>query len=302
MITLLVGENSFEISRGLKYLEAQFDGDVEKVDGETVELRQLPDLLMGATLFASNRLVIVKNLSENKPVWEKLPEWLERLSDDTHLVLVETKPDRRSRTYKALQKLATVRQFPAWSERDTAVAEKWVTQEAERQNVTLDKESIQTLVARVGVDQWQLYYALQKLAVLPEVTPAIIQEVIEARPAENVFNLLDAALRGETLRVKKMIEVLESSEDPYRLFGLLSTQVFQLAALSVSDTSAGDVAKDLGAHPFALSKLAPHVKNLGKTGARQVVAAMAETDTSLKTSAADPWLLIERALIKIASI
>src|SRR5690606_8187961 len=148
--------------------------------------------------------VVVKNLSENKAVWDKLPEWLERVNTDVHLVLAESKPDRRSRTYKALQKAATVRQFPAWTERDTVVAEKWVTQEAERQGVVLDKKSINGLVERVGVEQWQLFYALQKLVVLPKVDPGVIEEVIEARPTENVFNLLDAALKGDVSRVKKM--------------------------------------------------------------------------------------------------
>jgi len=302
MITLLLGENSFEITRGLDYLEAEFDGAAEKVDGETLELKQLPDLLMGATLFAQERLVIIKNLSENKTVWEKLPDWLDRISDDVHVVLVEQKPDRRSRTYKALQKVATVRQFPAWTDRDMAVAEKWVAGEAERQKLDLDKKSIHSLVERVGVDQWQLYYALQKLAALPEVNSSVIENIIEANPRENVFNLLDAALKGNTAKVQEMLKVLEMSEDPYRLFGLLSTQIFQLALLGVSDKPAGDVAKDIGAHPFALSKLAPHVKKLGKSGVREVVAAMAQADMSLKTSAANPWLLIERALIKIANI
>lgn len=302
MITVLIGENSFEITRAIKYLEADFAGVAEKVDGEELELKQLPDLLMGTTLFAPKRLVIIKNLSENKAVWEKLPEWLGRLSDDVHVVLVEPKPDRRSSTYKALQKAATVRQFPAWTERDTLVAEKWVAQEAERQGMALDKKSTHSLVERVGVDQWRLFDSLQKLAVLPSVDSSVIEEVIEARPTENVFNLLDAALKGESVRVKKMLGTLEASEDPYRLFGLLSTQVFQLAALSASDKSAGEIAKDLGAHPFALSKLAPHVKKLGKTGARQTVAAMVEADTAIKTSAANPWLLIERALIKITQL
>jgi DNA polymerase III subunit delta len=302
MITLLIGENSFEISRGLDYLETEFDGKAEKIDGETLELKHLPDLFMGATLFATKRLVIIKNLSENKTVWEKLPDWLDRVSDDVHVVLVESKPDRRSRTYKALQKKATVRQFPVWTDRDIAVAEKWVESEAKRQELTLDKKSIHSLVERVGVNQWQLYHALRKLAVLPQVSQAVIEEVIEANPTENVFNLLDAALKGDAVRVKRVLNTLELSEDPYMLFGLLSSQVFQLAALSTSDSLAGDVAKDLGAHPFALSKLAPHAKRLGQSGVRMVIAAMTEADTGLKTSAAEPWLLIERALIKIATI
>jgi DNA polymerase III delta subunit len=99
-----------------------------------------------------------------------------------------------------------------------------------------------------------------------------------------------------------MVTTLELNEDPYRLFGLLSSQGFQLAALSITDKASGEVAKELGAHPFVLSKLAPHARKLGPLGARKLIEALAEADSGMKTSSGEPWLLVERALIKIARI
>jgi DNA polymerase III subunit delta len=302
MITLLIGENSFEIERKLHEIKSQFDGVCETVDGAEVELKQLPDLLMGATLFASSRLVVLKRLSENKALWNGFEAWIPRISDDTHLVLIDSKPDKRTKTFKELQKVATVHDFQGWSERDTLKAEQWAMKEAATLGFSLDKKSAQLLVARVGADQWLLYRALEKLAVVDEVSAAVIEELIEANPLENVFNLFEAALRGDAPRVKRMIETLELTEDAYRLFGLLSGQAFQLAALSVSEKQSADVAKELGAHPFALSKLAPHAKKLGKGGARKVIAIFAEADSAMKTSAGDPWLLLERALVKVACL
>lgn len=302
MITLLTGENSFEMSRALKTLAAGFNGHVERIDGEELELKQLPDLLMGATLFADKRLVIIKRLSENKAVWADFGDWLPRVSDDVHLVLVEPKPDKRTKTYKQLQKIASAQDFPAWSERDTGKAEKWAVAEAKALGFTLAPASARALVARVGADQWLLAQALEKLAFVDEPTPQRIEEIIEATPVENVFNLFEVALRGNANKVSEMLQTLELTEDPFRLFGLLSGQAFQLAALAIADKPDAEVAKDIGAHPFALSKLAPHAKRLGRGGARRVVAAFAEADEGMKTSAASPWLLIERALIKTAQI
>lgn len=302
MITLLIGENSFENEQKLREIKAQFNGTSEIVDGAELELKQLPDLLMGATLFATSRLVVMKRLSENKTLWNGFESWISRVSDDIHLVLIESKPDKRTKTFKELQKIAIVHDFPPWSERDTLKAQQWVVKEAAVLGFSLDKKSAQVLVDRVGADQWQLYRALEKLAVVDAVNPAVIEELIEANPLENVFNLFEAALRGDSLKVKHMIETLELTEDAYRLFGLLSGQAFQLAALSVSEKPSAEVAKDLGAHPFVLSKLAPHAKKLGKSGARRVVAIFAEADAGMKTSAGDPWLLLERALVKVACL
>jgi len=302
MITVLIGENSFETTRALEKIAADFAGMAEKFDGESLELSQLPDLLLGGTLFATERLIIIRHLSDNKQLWDVLPDWLEKVGSDTHVVLVEPKPDKRTKTYKDLKKFAEVQEFHLWSDRDVMLAEKWVSEEAKRQGLVLDKKLAQQLVTRIGMDQWQLYHAVEKLAVLSDVTPEVIDQTIEANPTENVFNLLDAALRSDTQKVSNMIRTLQLSQDPYMTFGLLGGQVFQLAALAVSDRPSSEVAKDIGAHPYALGKLAPFAKKLGRSGTKKIVKIFADADTAMKSTATDPWILIEQALIKTASV
>jgi DNA polymerase-3 subunit delta len=302
MISLLVGENDFETARKLRALISSFDGVAERVDGSDLELKQLPDLLMGVSLFATKRLVVVRQLSENKTLWTGLSDWLGRVSPDIHLVLVEPKPDKRTKTYKDLQKVAEIHESKLWTDRDVLAAEQWVIAEAKQLGCTLDKKCAQLLVKRVGIDQWLLMQALEKLAVVGEVTPEIIEEIIEANPTENVFLLFESALKGDAIKVKKMLQTLAITEDAYRLMGLLSGQAVQLAVLAVSDMPSTDVAKDMGVHPYALSKLAPAAKRLGRSGAKKVVAAFAEADEAAKSSAAEPWLLVERALIKVACL
>jgi DNA polymerase-3 subunit delta len=303
MITVLSGENSFEVQQSLQAITRAFDGTVEKIDGSELDLKQLPDLIMGGTLFADKRLVVIKQLSENKAIWPVLSEWLPRISDDIHLVLVEPKLDKRTKTYKDLQKVATMTDYPAWSERDIAKAEQWVAGEAKALGCDMDNACVRLLVNRVGPDQWLLHQALQKLAVLDRITTDVIAEIIEANPVENVFDLFESALRGNAAKVKQMIETLELSEDPYRLFGLLSGQAFQLAALAVAgDRPSAEVAKDLGVHPYGLGKLTTYARKLGRPGATKVIAAFAVAEAGMKSSATEPWLLIERALIKTATI
>jgi DNA polymerase III delta subunit len=302
MITILTGESSFDIEQSIRAMKSGFDGSVETIDGSELELKQLPDLLMGGTLFADKRLVIIKQLSDSKSLWSEFGAWIDRVSDDIQLVLIEKKLDKRTATYKALVKRADIREYKAWTDRETGAAEQWITQEALSLGATLDKKCAHLVVSRVGVDKWALHHALQKLAVLDHITLEVIEVVIEAHPVENVFNLFEAALRGEIHTVSQMIATLSLTEDPYRLFGLLSGQAFQLATLGVADQTQAEVAKDLGVHPYGLSKLAGHAKRLGKLGARKVITAFAEADAGMKTSSAEPWLLIERALMRVGTL
>lgn len=301
MTTLLIGENSFEIERELQQVVAAFDGRAEKIDGSELELKQIPDLLMGSSLFADKRLVIIKDMSQNKTVWADFADWLPRVSDDIQLVLVEPKPDKRTRTFKELQKVADVKEFRPWGERDTRLAEDWAVKEAKAMGLGLTSALARALVERTGIDQWRVFHALEKLAALGDISTEAIEETVDANPTENIFQLFETALRGDSAKVHNMLQTLELTEEAYQLFALLSGQAFQLAALALSDKPSGEVAKDIGAHPFVVSKLAPVAKKRGRSGARKIIAAFTEADDSMKTSAIDPWVAIERALLNIAA-
>jgi len=300
MIRFLIGDNSYEITQALRSIESSFQGAAERIDGSALQLRDLPDLLMAATLFSDKRLVIIKDLSENKSVWSDFFTWLPRISDDIELVLVDTKPDKRTVTFKDLKKVATLQEFPAWSDRDTMKAESWTADEAKKLGVALDRRLVQLIVARVGMDQWQLASALEKLSLLEAVTVQAIEDTIDPRPFENVFNLFETALKGDAKKVHNMIRTLELTEEPYKLFALLSSQAFQLAAIQSADSSSNP-AKDFGIHPFVVSKLSAYANRMNRRDIKQVIDAFAGADADIKLSRAEPWLLIERALLKVAA-
>ena len=299
MITWLVGDNSFEIREATKALEHAFNGRSERFDGSELTLSQLPDVLMGLTLFAPERLVIIQDISTNTTLWEKLPTWLPRINDDIHVVFIDTKPDKRTTSYKALKSAAELREFPAWTDRDYAKAEQWTMQQAKKEGLTLDKRLISHLVRRVGLDQWQLSSAISTLALLDTVTEQAINDIVPPNPVENIFQLFETALEGKPKQVASMIDTLSLQEDPYALFALLTSQALTLAAVTYADDTANP-SKDFAIHPFVASKLVRHGKKLGKVRVGKIVESFAKTDADMKRSRAEPWLLIERLLIEIS--
>lgn len=299
MITWLVGDNTFEIREAVKALEASFSGTPERFDGHDLTLAQLPDVLMGVSLFATERLVVIQDISTNSTLWEKLPDWLPRINDAIHVVFTDTKPDKRTTSYKALKAAADLQEFPAWGERDYAKAEQWVSARAQTEGLKLDKRLAAYLVQRVGLDQWQLAHAVTTLALLDSVDEQAINDVIPPNPTENIFQLFETALEGKGPQVAKMLDTLSLQEDPYALFALLTSQALTLAAVTFGDESANP-AKDFGIHPFVASKLTRHGKKLGKARVGYIVELFAKTDADMKRSKAEPWLLIERTLLQTA--
>lgn len=298
MITWFIGDNTFDVQQAVTAIAKEFDGTAERLDGTMLELKNIPDLLMGSTLFAEKRLVIINDLSQNSNVWEKLPEWIDRISDDIDVVLIDSKPDRRTTGYKEVKKRVVLKEFPLWGERDQVLAEAWVIERAEGLDLKLDKKLAHYIVERIGLDKWQLANGLEKLSLLETVTTQTINDTIDLNPTENIFQLFEQALEGRKQAVHDMIRTLELAEDPYKLFALLSSQAFQLAAVACAGKSDNPI-KDFAIHPYVAAKLSRYGSKLGVHGTARVLNVFAQTDADMKRSKGDPWLLIERTLLSI---
>lgn len=300
MISLLYGDNDFELKKALKKITKDFDDQysVEKIEGDSLTSNDLPNLLSGISLFSSKRLIVIYDVSTNKEVWEKLADYISEDSSNSELVLVETAPDKRTRTFKLLQKQSLVHEYKKLNE---AEAKKWLLDQSKAIKVEITPMLADKIIERTGTDQWKLHYGLQKLALLGDINEQKIIENIEASPQANVFALIDASLHRSPDKVHQLVGLASVSEDPYFFFGLLSSQIFQLVTLASSDKGPSEVASDLGVHPYPLQKLSGLAKQVSRSQMQKITDIIAECDDKLKRSGAEPWLLIEQALVKLAN-
>jgi DNA polymerase III delta subunit len=299
MIKWLIGENTFAIREAVQALERAFSGQAERIDATELNLADIPNIFMGASLFADKRLIIVSDLSKNTVLFEKISDWLPRLSDTIHLVCIDAKPDKRTASYKALKAVADVQEFPVWSDRDSDRAAQWVLDQAAQHGIALDTSLARHLVTRVGVDQWQLASALDIVALLDAITVETINAVIPAHSEERIFQLFEMALEGKRAALVDELRTLTLQQDPYALFALLTSQALSLAAVTFADDD-DEPSKTFGIHPFVASKMTRFARRLGKARVAHILDVFAQTDADLKRSKADPWLLIERTLLSIA--
>lgn len=305
MIIALTGSNDYLIRQTLDALVSQFvekygAHGVERVSGENFEPHRIAELLQGASLFSPQRLVVLRDAAGNKALWEKLGDWLERVPSDTTLVLVESTPDKRTKTYKLLQKIGELREF---GERSEGELTSWLQQLAASYDGEIDAKTARYLVGQVGIDQWRLSHELQKLVHhSSSVTKEAIDELVEATPQASAFELLDAAMGRQPTVVKRLLGKLAAAEDPYKFFGLLTSQVQALTVVHSAQGKTPDaIAKEAGLHPFVVRKTQSLARSLQQQELQEIIETLALCDVQLKSTGADPWLLLEQCLSKLAT-
>lgn len=300
MITLLCGENAYERDQ---YVRTHAP-DATRVDGAELDSAMLRQYLYGVSLFAAQSAVIITELSANKAQWDELGELLSpEVTEQANMLLIEPKPDKRTKTYKALKKHATVVECNPFGERDTGKAAQWLLKLADERNLPLERPAAAELVERVGVDQYRLLHELERLAVMGEVSLAQVKRYTPASPKDTAFALLETALSGDVLRLREQLQAAQALNDPYMLLGLLVSQVYAVTGLVLApEVPSAELASALQVHPFVLRNLQSVARRYTPDDMRRVIHALAEADYRMKNTDTDPWSAINTALLAIASI
>lgn len=301
MIYLLHGDNEFEKRAAL----AALVGDMEVVlrDGEELTTAEVCEVVMGQSLFTTEQAVVITDASQNTALWRDLPELLSGVV--TTVVLLETKLDKRTKTYKWLQSHAEVRECAHFTERQKPQLSAWCVERATVYGAVLTAAQATTLIDRLGFDQLRLDLVLQQLALAGELNDELIDALVPLAPAESAFELFAAILDGDRRKMRAIIAYLEAEsgdDGAYQTLGLLVSQLVQLTALVLSGGDTEAVARDFAAHPYALRKVAPYARRTTSTQLAVINSALAQADEHMKTTRVSPWLLVEAALIDVTRI
>lgn len=105
MIKIFAGDDRIRAKQAI----VQFLGqDYEVFDGPDLMEDDLLNICSGNSLLSLHRSILIRDLSKNKSLFEKIPDYL----DTQHSVaLLEQKLDKRSSVYKALKEKKLVFQF-----------------------------------------------------------------------------------------------------------------------------------------------------------------------------------------------
>lgn len=308
MIYLIVGENAYVAERELARISKESAVVPEYVDAASLTIAQLADIVRAQSLFVTRRLIVCRGLSDNKPAWEKLGEWANEISEDTVLVLLETRADKRTKAYKAITKYATVIIAEQMTERDWRQAESWLDDYAHTHKVKLSRSQIHEMVQRAHVpdtkpgrqliDQQVMATAVHTLMALPEVDDEAIATVMPQSSQGTVFDILQYALNGERDHVHELIRQLKRQDEALAVFPSLMSQWVQLVEVALAGESAAEA---IGIHPYVAQKLGQLARNVRRDQLKKITELGARLDADVKRSAIEPWDAIDRFVLALTT-
>ena len=98
MIKIFYGDDRTRATKDIKKILGE---NYEVIDGETLTPNDLPSLLLGASLFSASRNILIRDLSQNPPCFEKLKDYQ---TTPHNVIIFESKLDKRLKSAKELER------------------------------------------------------------------------------------------------------------------------------------------------------------------------------------------------------
>lgn len=292
MIRTLTGPNSYMLIRKLAEITADFakkygDLAIERIEGEETELQAIIDAVSVQPFLIERKLIVARNLSQNKAAADKIEQIISSIGEDCDLVIYEPTIDRRSVYFKVLKSKTELDDFTELNGPELA---KWLVNEAKKQGVTLGLSDANYLVERVSTNQAMLANELEKLITNnPAISRQQIDELVPKTPQGRVFELLDAAFGSRKSRALELYEEQRAQKvEPQAILAMIAWQLelIVLARLGKAKSS-NQIAKDAGVSPFPVQKAQSLLAKITDKKLKQMVDEAYKIDRLSKTKAID---------------
>jgi DNA polymerase-3 subunit delta len=319
MIMYIYGEDTFRSREYLQEAKVKFKKQRDpagyntvELDGKNCELSKIVAEMKTAPFLGEKRMVVVENIlsSSDEDLLVELTKKIENSEIPESTILVFWQADKigKAKAAKNLQEILAKEKYSQNLEKLVGVKlVAWIEQRVKERGAKIEKMAVQKLVEG-GEDTWSLAAKIDQLVAFAgenEIKAADVDEFVEKKLDDNIFNLTDAVVSGNH---KKALLLLEQQrqlgEDDGKLFGTILWQ-FRIM-LEVGDLidregniTSDEIAKKLGIHPFVAKKNLALARQYSLARLEAIYGQLLETDLKTKTGKGSQSLLLDLFAAKV---
>lgn len=237
---------------------------------------------------AEKRLVIVKESGafDKGGRLAELADKMAQLPDTTVLIWIETKVDKRSKLFKAVQKYGHVIEFKRLAERELLL---WIEREAKQKKTQIDQRTASYLLSCTGNDMTHINAELEKLLSYVKEKGSIERQDIDAMVTptieNSIFKLTDYLGNQKPAAAYQIYcQLVEDNEPIQRILYMIIRQFRLLYRASLMQSmDAASVAKELGVPGFAAGNYQMQAKRFGQARLKELLSRLLDMDVATKT-------------------
>ncbi len=306
MVITITGDNRHQVRRAVASVVDEFTKAhgalvIERFEATDTPTEQILDAAGATSLLSPQKLIVIDDFETNKELTERTEELLQRLPDETTMLIIIGKLDKRLAFVKLLQKQTDFREFKQPAPQELPG---WVIEAAKQKGGWIDRSTAQYLIDFVGTNQERLCNELDKLILFdPQITSANIDDLSEREPSSTVFELLDAGFGGRQEQALRLYDEQRRQQmEPLAIVSMIGWQLHILSLVKLaSGKSASEIAKGAGIHPFVVQKSMSLARSMTLAKLKQLVRHAIRLETTMKSRTIDADDAVKHFLLSLAT-
>jgi len=311
MIYFIYGQDSYRSKKKLEeiilgYKKVHKSGlNLIYVDANEKSFSDFYSNLKINSMFAEKKLIVLRNVFEDKKFQEDLLENIKDLESLKDIVVVYegVMPDKRTKLFKDLQKLSKCQEFGCLQ---PAELKKWAAEELENNKVKIDSSALDLMVNFVGGDSWKMANEIAKLSNY-KMGSTIKREDVEllVRPniENDIFKTIDAiASKDKKMALSLLHKHLDGGDNALYLLTMIAYQFRNfliIKDLQDAKTPYGLIAKKSGLHPFVVQKSSYLCNQFPMERLKKIYQKIFQVDSDIKTGKIESELALDLLLAEI---
>ena len=313
MIYLFHGKNNYLSSREAKSLLDKLKDKRESqkksvemitIDASISPFEKVVNEVETPSFFNNHKIVFLKRPSSNNKK-SSMNDWILELSERTNkgdldLILWENQKVRsNSKIIKSLDK--NVWESPELKPRSFS---KWARDEIKDEKFQMENDAIDILSQRVNYDPERFSNEINKISLLKKrkITVQDIEVITPDTLEHNVWDFIDSLNSGDKEKSSQGLNsLIEQGNDPHFILSMISRNIrimLLTKVLGLKNLSSSEIAKEIGTHPFVISKIKAKSKNIDLKRIKKIYEKLVSIDYTTKTGQID----IELALNLLISV
>ncbi len=267
----------------------------------------IADTLRSGSLFAENKLVLIKNaerLSENEKKY--LLTYAKAPSKHTYVVLDTEKNYLENRFLSDMAKYAKVNEC---NKLPNARLYSWIYKYTHDRNKKISKDAAGLLVELKGNNLRTLAMELDKLITYldsrQDIAKRDVENLVEGDVTRSVFDLVDAVSSRDFERSLNLIQALsQTRRSQTEIIGLLGWQfkrLWKAKKLEIQKTSKLNIAKTIRVPARFSERFFNQLNHFEIDTIKRNIRLLVQADRDLKTGRGDKELILELLAVKLCA-
>lgn len=310
---LLYGEERYLVLFYRNYLvKACMGKDIEELSsdmnftrfvGKGTDVHSVENSIQTLPFFAQKRVVLVEGSEWFKSSSDDVLRMLKDIPESTCVIFVEQDIDKRTGTYKWMEKEGSIDCF---AEQDEDAIKAWICRKVDKNGKKITVGAVDALIRSVGVGMSRLNTELEKLLAFCEDKEAIersdVEQLVHVQAVDRIFDMMEfIAQKKQKEALKLYYDLLELREQPARIIAMLERQYRHLLAVKDLSKHRMDkyaVAEKLKIKAYPAGKLISQAGYFEADELERALRDITEYERQVRTGGIEDRLAVELFLIQ----